>query len=136
MQTLLSFICLLMLYLGFSATLGILMRTFSQNGRITRFVFLAFVIFPYAIALPWELSFKIIAWVLGIVVTFAFYRQSLNSISRQWLEKFSLIYFCLLMVLVSAWSLFYEGQSILWLTALALLAGIACAIRIFRPGVI
>jgi hypothetical protein len=136
MQTLLSFISLLMLYLGFSATLGILMRTLSQNGRITRFVFLAFVIFPYAIALPWELYFNIIAWVLGAVVTFTFFRLSPNSISRQWLEKFTLIYLCLLMVVVSAWSLFYEGQSILWMTAFTLLAGITCAIRIFRPRVI
>ena len=136
MSSLLSFICLLMLYLGFSATLGILMRTLSQNGRITRFVFLAFVIFPYAIALPWELYFKIIAWVLGVVVTFVFFKQYPNPLSRQWLERFALIYYCLLMLFVSGWSLFYEGQSILWMTTLALLAGIACAIRIFRPRVI
>jgi len=136
MSTLLSFICLLMLYLGLSAMLGVLMRASNQNGRISRFVFLAFVILPFAMGLPWEITFRTVACVLGGVVTLAFYKQPLNSVSHHWQERFALIYFGLLMLLVSAWSLFYEGQSILWMTALAMLAGISCAIRIFRPRAI
>lgn len=136
MSNLLSFICLFMLYLGLSATLGVLMRTSIQNGRINRFVFLAFVILPFAVGLPWETGFKFVVWVLGAIVTLVFYKQPVNSVSRYWQERFALLYFGLLMLLVSAWSLFYEGQSTLWMTALAVLAGIACTIRIFHPRTI
>lgn len=136
MSNLLSFVCLLMLYLGLSATLGVLMRTSIQNGRINRFTFLAFVLLPFTVGLPWETGFNVVAWVLGGVVTVVFYKQPANSVSFYWQERFALVYFGLLMLLVSVWSLFYEGQSTLWMTALALLAGIACTIRILRPKAI
>jgi len=136
MSILLSFICLLMLFLGLAATLGVLMRTSIKNGRITRFIFLTFVILPFALALPWNLAFKAVASLLAVVVILAFYRMPLNPISLRWQKIFALIYFCLLMILVAGWSLFYQGQSILWLTALALLAGAACVIRILHPRAI
>ena len=62
MIDILAFICELMFYLGLAGVLGVIMQFTSQSSRLLRLSFLACVLLPFSLGLPWGVLFKVLVW--------------------------------------------------------------------------
>ena len=131
------FISLLMIYLGLAGFFGALLRSTTQQGRIYRVIFLCAVLIPFSIILPCNPFIKVLAWVMAALVIILVYRQYSNSLQREWFNKIALMYFGILMLVVSAWALF-SGISFTWIYIgiPALLASIFCWVKLNHVNVI
>ena len=133
MKEILTFICILMMYLGFAGVLGAIMRSTRQNGRSMRFLFLAVIVLPISISLPWLPIFKVTAWILAALITFFLYKQPVHPIITTWIGKFGLIYFGCLMIFILLWSLVSNSQiSTLLIGVPAVLAIFACGVKFIQ----
>jgi len=128
----LVFICELMFYLGLAGVLGVILQFTRQGNRLLRLVFLAGVLIPFSLGLPWGSLFKILVWVLAAIVAAVFYLQPLNQTARDWLQKFGMAYFGILMVFILVCTLFSHQVPLVWLSLPAGLAGFICFLRLFQ----
>ena len=131
------FVSLLMVYLGLAGFFGALLRSTVQQGRIYRVIFLCAVLIPFSIILPCNLLIKVLAWVMAAFVIILVYHQYSNLLQQEWFNKIALMYFGILMLVVSTWALF-SGISFTWLYIgiPALLASILCWVKLNHVNVI
>jgi len=131
------FISLLMVYLGLAGFFGALLRYTTQQGRIYRLIFLCAVLIPFSIILPCNPFIKVLASVMAAFVIILVYKQYSNLLQREWFNKIALMYFGILMLVVSAWTL-VSGISYSWvyIGIPALLASILCWVRFNHVNVI
>jgi hypothetical protein len=136
MIDILAFICELMFYLGLAGVLGVIMQFTSKSGRLLRLSFLACVLLPFSLGLPWGIIFKILVWALAAVVAGVVYLQPMNQTAKNWMQKFGMIYFGILMVFILTCSLFSRQLPLIWLSLPAGLAGLLCFTRLFQTRAI
>jgi hypothetical protein len=136
MNELLAFICELMFYLGLAGVLGVIMQFTSQSSRLLRLSFLACVLLPFSLGLPWGILFKILVWVLAAIVAGVVYLQPVNEMARNWMQKFGMVYFGILMAFILAGSLLSRQTPLVWLSLPAGLAGLICFSRLFQTRTI
>jgi hypothetical protein len=136
MIDILAFICELMFYLGLAGVLGVIMQFTSKSGRILRLSFLVCVLLPFSLGLPWGIIFKILVWVLAAIVAGVVYLQPMNETAKDWMQKFGMIYFGILMIFILTCSLFSGQLPLIWLSLPAGLAGLLCFTRLFQTRTI
>jgi hypothetical protein len=132
MNDILAFICELMFYLGLAGVLGVIMQFTSKSGRLLRLSFLACVLLPFSLGLPWGFLFKILVWVLAAIVAGVVYLQPMNQTARNWMQKFGMVYFGILMVFILTCSLLSRQLTLIWLSLPAGLAGLLCFTKLFQ----
>ena len=136
MIDILAFICELMFYLGLAGVLGVIMQFTSQSSRLLRLSFLACVLLPFSLGLPWGVLFKVLVWALAVIVAGVVYLQPVNETARNWMQKFGMIYFGILMVFILTGSLLSRQPPLIWLSFPAGLAGLICFSRLFQTRTI
>lgn len=136
MIDILAFVCELMFYLGLAGVLGVILQFTSHGGRLMRLSFLACVLLPFSLGLPWGALFKILVWVLAAIVAGVVYLQPVNQIARDWMQKFGMVYFGILMIFILTCSLLSHQPPLVWLSLPAGLAGLICFGRLFQTRTI
>jgi hypothetical protein len=136
MTDILTFICELMFYLGLAGVLGVIMQFTSKSGRLLRLSFLVCVLLPFSLGLTWGIIFKILVWILAAIVAGVVYLQPMNETARDWMQKFGMIYFGILMVFILTCSLLSRQLPLIWLSLPAGLAGFLCFTKLFQTRTI
>ncbi len=136
MLDILIFICELMFYLGLAGVLGVILQFTSKGNRILRIGFLACVLLPFSLGLPWSSLFKVLVWMLAAIVAGVVYLQPVNQTAQDWMQKFGMAYFGILMVFILACTLLSRQPPLVWLSLPAGLAGLICFMRIFQTRTI
>jgi hypothetical protein len=136
MLDILVFICELMFYLGLAGVLGVIMQFTSQGNRLLRLAFLVCILLPFSLALPWGSLFKVLVWMLAAIVAGVVYLQPVNQTAQDWMQKFGMAYFGILMVFVLACTLFSPQPPLIGLSLPAALAGLICFLRLFQTRTI
>jgi hypothetical protein len=137
MNNILSFICMLLLYLGLAGVQGAIMRATTMQDRLLRALFFLLVILPFSLGLPWQPTIKLAIWMIAAVVIYVVYKQPLNPISRSWSEKFALGYFGSLMLFISAWAIVSQAPfSSLTIVLPAVLVSFICLVKLFQTKLV
>lgn len=136
MLDILAFICELMFYLGLAGVLGVIMQFTSSGNRLLRLAFLACVLLPFSLGLPWDNLFKVLIWMLAAIVAGVVYLQPVNQTAQDWMQKFGMAYFGILMVFILVGTLFSRQPPLIWLSLPAGLAGLICFLRLYQTRTI
>ena len=136
MFDILVFMCELMFYLGLAGVLGVIMQFTSNSNRLLRLAFVGCVLLPFSLGLPWGNLFKVLVWMLAAIVAGVVYLQPVNQTAQDWMQKFGMAYFGILMVFILACTLFSRQLPLIWLSLPAGLAGLICFKRLFQTRTI
>ena len=136
MFDILTFICELMFYLGLAGVLGVILQLTSKGSRLLRLIFLVAVLLPFSLGLPWGSLFKVLVWMLAAIVAGVVYLQPMNQTAQDWMQKFGMAYFGILMVFILACTLISRQPPLVWLSLPAGLAGLICFLRLFQTRTI
>lgn len=126
----------LMFYLGLAGVLGVVLQVTSQGNRLLRLGFLACVLLPFSLWLPWSGLFKLLVWMLAAIVAGVVYLQPVNPTAQDWMQKFGMAYFGILMAFILACTLLSRQEPLMWLSLPAGLAGVICFWRLFQTRTI
>jgi hypothetical protein len=136
MLDVLTFICELMFYLGLAGVLGVILQLTSTGSRLLRLIFLVAVLLPFSLGLPWGGLFKVLVWVLAAIVAGVVYLQPVNQTAQDWMQKFGMAYFGILMTFILACTLISRQPPLVWLSLPSGLAGLICFQRLFQTRTI
>ncbi len=136
MLDVLTFICELMFYLGLAGVLGVILQLTTKGSRLLRLIFLVAVLLPFSLGLPWGSLFKVLVWMLAAIVAGVVYLQPVNQTAQDWMQKFGMFYFGILMVFILACTLISRQPPLVWLSLPAGLASLICFLRIFQTRTI
>jgi len=109
----LTSIAILAAYLGFAGGWGVFFR---QSGKSIVLIILygLLLMLPASLMLPWQFSFKILVWGIGLVITLLFATQPDHMPFWFWHRNFAYGYFGVLMLLILGWTA-NTGQPVLWM---------------------
>jgi hypothetical protein len=136
MADILVFICELMFYLGLAGVLGLIMQFTKNSNRLLRLSFLACVLLPFSLGLPWATLFKVLVWILAAIVAGVVYLQPVNQTAQEWMQRFGMAYFGILMTFILTCTLASREPPLMWLSLPAGLAGLMCFLHLSQTRTI